>query len=605
MNQKIFTRFFYTILLLSCFTILATGQAFFTETFDGGLPATWKAQKVVGNDAASANWVHSTTGPGGSFAISPLASTTAGNGWMIFDSDLNCNEATGQNAWLISPVVDASDKTSVFLVFETFYRKFNDRPQIRIGTDLNDLNSWATIEVFPGINNNEYGGKLESNEQLNPQVLRIDITEHAAGEAAFYFAFQFLSTSETIQAGTSFGCAYAWQIDDVQLTSESKPDNELVAVDPLLPDNYATPVSQVDSIFFALSIINNGKLPQTNVSVTVDIAGDNGDTLTIMEDIGDIDPSDTLDIIFDETFVPSGTGIYTYDYTITQTEVDNVISNNKRSGAFIISEGLYSKDDNRIASATQPGTVSGENWEIGNYYFVVEEGFEAYEADFSVASNDDAHLGQSVTVFLYKVTGDILDGLEDDELETVGFGSYDFTNEENFDLVSAELFPLDGELEPGVELTPGEYLLMVQYTPDMFVPYSELAYNLNYQIATVVKNGGWFLGGFGSGVTAQVRMRIRSTTTSTKDPQLTDNQIDIYPNPVQNTLNVKIDLQEVTTQAQVSVMDARGRTMMVRSYEGVKSQTIPVDVSHWASGTYFLHVRTDEGVKTERIVVQH
>ncbi|MDX1939512.1 MAG: T9SS type A sorting domain-containing protein [Saprospiraceae bacterium] len=605
MNQKTFTRFFYTTLLLSCFSILATGQAFFTETFKDSLPSSWTVRKIIGNDAASARWNHTKAGPAGSFAISPLASTSKDNGWMIFDSDLNCNEATGQDVWLISPVINASDKSSVFLVFETFYRKFNDRPQIRVGTNLDSISSWATIEVFPGVNNNEYGGKLENNEQLNPQVRRINITEYAAGKSAVYFAFQYLSTSATLQAGTSFGCAYAWQIDDVQLTSESLPDNELVAADPLLPDNYATPVSQIDSVFFALSILNNGKLPQTNVKVKVDVEGDNGDMFTATEDVGDIDPSDTLDLIFEETFVPSGTGIYIYDYTITQTEADNVISNNTRSGAFIVTEGLYSKDDDRIASATQPSSVSGETWEIGNYYVVVKEGFEAYEASFSVASNADAHQGKSVTVILYKVTGNILDGLEDDELETVGFGSYDFTNEENFDLVTAELFPLEGELEPGVELTPGEYLLMVQYTPDLFVPYSELAYNLNYQIATVVKNGDWFLGGFGSGVTAQVRMRIRSTTTATKDPQLADNQIDVYPNPAQNTLNVKIDLQEVSTTAQVSVLDATGRTMLVRSYEGVKSQTIPMDVSRWASGTYFLHVRTDEGVKTERILVQH
>jgi len=55
---------------------------------------------------ASSNWIYSTTGPQGPFDIGIITSTTAGNGFMIFDSDLNCEGP--QDVWLISPSFDAN-----------------------------------------------------------------------------------------------------------------------------------------------------------------------------------------------------------------------------------------------------------------------------------------------------------------------------------------------------------------------------------------------------------------------------------------------------------------------------------------------------------------
>ena len=105
-----------SIKLLALLFLFTTGLSaqFFTEDFDGALPADWTAaQADMSPVNGTSNWVHSTAGPMGGFAINPLASTSAANGFMLFDSDLNCSG--GQDVWLISPAVDCSAFANVFV----------------------------------------------------------------------------------------------------------------------------------------------------------------------------------------------------------------------------------------------------------------------------------------------------------------------------------------------------------------------------------------------------------------------------------------------------------------------------------------------------------
>ncbi len=197
-------------------TIAFAQQRFFYEDFGNGIPPEWTSAVLLGNGLPDAAWQYTTVGPVGPFSLTtpPIASTTAGNGWALFDSDQNCNEGIGQNAWLITPAIDASDLDAVWIRFQTFYRKFLDIALVRIGYDLNNLNSWASIPVFPGLNNNQYGG---GSINQNPVYKVYDLSHLAAGRPVVYIAFQFLSDASTAGITPLFGCAYSWQIDDVEL----------------------------------------------------------------------------------------------------------------------------------------------------------------------------------------------------------------------------------------------------------------------------------------------------------------------------------------------------------------------------------------------------
>ncbi|MEM8525736.1 MAG: T9SS type A sorting domain-containing protein [Bacteroidota bacterium] len=189
-----------------------TQETILTESFNGGLPNGWTAEERQGDGQATANWFWTNSGPSGDFAVEPINSTSADNGWMLFDSDLNCSQQN-QEAWLVSPELDASNLTSVSLQFQTLYRSFNDRPTIEVSTDLEN---WTSFEVFPGVEANTFGS------EDNPQIVNIDISSVAANQSTFFVAFRFLSDETTNNGGNLTGCGYSWQMDDAVITGTSE-----------------------------------------------------------------------------------------------------------------------------------------------------------------------------------------------------------------------------------------------------------------------------------------------------------------------------------------------------------------------------------------------
>ena len=603
MSFKTVTKFYLFILIVFGLSTAAIGQEFFTEDFTTEIPADWTSVEVVGNGTASSVWIWSDEGPLGPFMEDPIASTSGG-GWILFDSDLNCNDPAGQDAWLISPLVDGTDKIGVFLQFETYYRSFNDRPQIRVGTDINDMTNWETYEVFPGIEANDPGGSLVGDPALNPQLISINISNVAAGNQ-FYFAFQFLSSADTGNGGNLTGCGYSWQVDDVKLLEDDPlPAHDLLISQPRLAPNFQTPASQVDTINFGFTVANVGAEDQTNVEIEVEIEGDNGDTYSVSDELGTVLADSTSILVFDSTdfFIPNGqTGLYSLTYTLTQDSVDAFPGNNSVETFFVVSDNTFAKDDNVIANATQPLDIS-TTWEIGSYFYIPNGGYRATEAVFSVASNGDAHQGQEVTVFLYEIDEDDDPGeFTDEDVDVVGFGTYAFTNEANFDVVTVELSDLlTGEA--GIELAEGgEYFIMVAYEPDMFVPFSEI--NYEFQVATVVKNDGWFLGGFGAGTTAQVRMNI-DELVGTNEVELSDTQLNLFPNPTADHIAIDLALEETSDEVELRIFNLDGKVLLTKGYENIKQQQLTVDVSNFPNGTYIAHIRTAEGTKAKKFFVQ-
>ena len=515
-----------------------------------------------------------------------FGSTTADNGFIIFNSDGNGENA--HDVTITSPVIDCSAQSQVFLKVENQYGYFSTGSvsvaQVGVSTNGTDFTYY---DILTAVEQNDLSDAV--------QVEFLELPE-AANEETVYIQFRWQGFFE-----------YAWRIDDIELSSQSaQPANELVLEEPRVAFNFATPVSQIDTVFLAFGIDNNGTDDQFNVSATATVTGDNGDNFTTTESTDTLQSDSSVVFLFDESFVPSGEGNYDISYSTSSDSADANPDNNAVDLNFVISEDIFSKDDGIIASATRPATIGDDFWEIGNYYLIANAGFEAFEAQISVASNDNAHQGQQVTVFVYEVTeDDDVGNFTDDDLTVLGFGEYEFTTEANFDLVTVPLFDLIEGTQGIVLPEDSEIFMTIQYTPDMFVPYSDLAYY--YDVATVVRgdDGGWFLGGFGPDITAIARMRIREEgTTATQEPQLDEDKLRVFPNPVDKQLTVEITLEEISEQVQVQLMSATGSILMENLYEGVKAERLNFNVEKYPAGTYFLNVRTAEGVRTQRFVIQ-
>ncbi|RMD76565.1 MAG: hypothetical protein D6818_00020, partial [Bacteroidetes bacterium] len=153
-------------------------------------------------------WTWTNIGPQGPYSIGPIESTTASDGWVIFDSDLLCSGS--QNAWLISPTIDLSGHDTVVLFFEQYYAVFFSQTFVQVSND--DGATWTAIEV------NQELGINEGTE--NPSVVEIDISQYVANSATARIAFQYLSDDPDQPLS---GCGYSWQIDDIRLESEGTP----------------------------------------------------------------------------------------------------------------------------------------------------------------------------------------------------------------------------------------------------------------------------------------------------------------------------------------------------------------------------------------------
>lgn len=622
-----FKNFTLIALFSFIFAVGLSAQTFFSEDFGDGIPDTWENVEVEGNGMPSSVWLHTTVGPTGPTPYDALTSTTADNGWAIFDSDLNNNLGSPQNAWLISPEIDATDKEIVWLVFETYYRSFDDRPQIRVGSDLNDLDSWETIEVFPGIGATDYA-------PFNPDIKSFDLTEFAAGQT-FRFAFQFLSDATTNNGGGSQGWAYAWQIDDVSLTDE----NPLPAIDLAFANDFwgispsaVTPGSQVVPFGFINDISNNGSGTVESSTVEISIANSSGVVFTDSHDYGSLAPNEQfIDYIFDNQFTPDATAdAYQGTYTLTPNDgADGVPDNNTVTFNFSVSDTLFSKD----LGATRSVAPAADNNYAYSCVYYVPNGTDMYArfVSFGVSDSQGALEGLSCNIFLYEWDGDVNgDGVVNTAEMTGGgaiaFNSYEFEGDEHLEILT---LPIDLDAE-AIPLQDGKYyVIAIQYIAqadeNMFLLASEEfnyfamnyltdslntndnTYPIQYASALDVGNSGEYgILGFGFDIVPLIRMSVSSNPdlTAVEESILPEGSVAVFPNPVDKVANVEFNLSELSQNVTIDVFDLTGKLVSRTKHQNVHNQTVNINVANLAAGNYKMRARTDAGIKTVNLSVQ-
>ncbi len=597
---------------------------FWTQDFNGGLPADWKAIMAAGNGNPTSNWVHTTTGPAGTFSTGPLLSTSAANGWMLFDSDLNCSG--NQDVRLQSPKLDLTGRDVVILEFETHYRRFNDVTSLRVSSD--SIN-WVEIPVFSGFTNGQFAdGTSVPGDTVNPFKVTIDLTAQAANKPQFWFAFRFLADPTTVIAGTDIGCGYSWQIDDVALYDIDNTPAINIAIGDFFfpPASYAQPVSQIktDTMGFFADLSNLGAATVTNVVLKAEVRqGTNAiwtDTLLIPA----IDTS-VMDSTFflPNVFVPNNLAIannYSIRYSVYSLDgADADMSNNTKQEAFVVTDFLYSKEAG-ATTAYRPGGDPSD-WAVANVYQTSKNWVDQYKAKKATMrviknSSDGTLNGNTVTIALMEVNDDIVsanwDGfdsstpfLTNPSLILKSFNLYNFTQNSQDVTIEQVLTDELNDIDI-ITLDPGKrYLLIADYQGAgnnlIFHAFSE---NISYfQISTAVYNDTWFLGGFGPEPAAVLRMEIDLYSTS-DEVSLPDNSLNFYPNPANSTLNVDINLEQPTL-ANITLADLNGRVITIDEVENAYKQRRQYDVSSLPNGMYIVRIATKAGTKTKKFVVQH
>ena len=621
--------FYKLFLILFIFSFQKTSAQFFQESFENGLPADWSAVMEAGNGQPFSNWVYTTSGPSGPYSTDPLNSSSSSDGWMMFDSDKNCNPAGVQDVWLISPLIDCTGKSEVHLSFEAYYVRFNDFTSIEVSVD--GQQNWTSFPIYEDLMNNEFAG---GDESVNPFFTTLDISSVAANESEVQFAFRFRSDPTTVLDPTfpTTGCAYNWQIDEVGLYEENPlPTFDMQILDFFfaVPPNAQIPSSQLEPIHFLADIKNSGGMPTTNVQLNIVIE----ETASGMEvfrdtiDYPDMQPGEVQENrIFEKSWVPdSAVEMYTGKYMVFMDEVDLVANNNTTKFNFSVTDSVFAKDFMGAPVAFSPDDST--DWSIAAHYFVPNgTGFKLTSVQFGVG-NPSAVSGGTVEVYLYEWEDQNNDkiaqanerGINSNTGNIIAHGTHIIDG--NSDLVkmpltnwttSTDQIPLEDNthylLAVHLQQVSGNNIpikLVATKSPD----YLAMAFLLD---SLNIPRFNAFLNETESDISADLfpfsefnpvlRMHINPIGTIIHHPKLSEKTVEVFPNPANSSIQLEFRFLERKDKVDVDIFHLNG-AILERKLENIKNEKILLDISNLTPGTYFINIKTREGMLSKKMVI--
>ncbi len=101
-----------------------------------------------------------------------------------------------------------------------------------------------------------------------------------------------------------------------------------------------------------------------------------------------------------------------------------------------------------------------------------------------------------------------------------------------------------------------------------------------------------------------VEMTIKDKTSGTEDLNLTQN-ISAYPNPVSDNLFVDLELDNLAKTLNIEMINASGQRVLSQDFDNVFKQTLQLNVSNLSNGIYLMNIRTQDGLSTRKVIVQH
>lgn len=529
----------------------------YSNTF--GTASEWSFQV---NGTANHNWVIGTTAPSGSFPIGAIASTTAGNGYALFDSDLLCGADGSQNSdvRLVSPV-DLTGQPAVQVTFESYYRQYNGSCWVIASTD--GIN-WDEYQVHAGLAGNA--------STANPLLTAVNVSATVGGSATAYIGFRYKG-----------GCDYAWMVDDVQI--ETLPDND-VAVNKVWSGDIITdyeysmvPDEQVSTMNIMTTVSNNGATVQTNVPVILTI--NMGATQVYTETMNVTIPVATEDtLVFATTFTPSTIG----DYTITVTgPVDDVSGNEVATTPYSTTDYIFAHD---FLGASVFRFDQDEETAMGNVYLMTaDQTLTAVQVEFETSTTPQTE----VVIEVWQVGANIQD-------LTYMYEQY--------------------YVIPATQIGPTKTTNIALDIPQNFIAGSQYVIDIKKPAGTSrVYFGGSDKGdddfstvcfgpfGTGNAVNFYISWGFSPAVRASFNPAAGIEEasnlegVSVYPNPSEGLVTISNDL---TIENTITVTDLTGKVVATK----VASTSTTIDLSNVGTGIYLVKVENTNGKKVERVVIK-
>jgi hypothetical protein len=349
----------------------APGDIIFSETFNGSI-GTFTAS---GPDAAV--WQFDTDGPDGQYSsptnIDIITSTTASNGFMIFDADLSnpgaAADFVSRSGSLVSPVINLTTTPNAVLVFEHDYRHCCSN-QFFVAVDVSDdgFNTFTTFNVSePGFGVNLRAGTVLTEVNLSPFLASgIDLTN-------FQFRFNFDGSTNT----TSH---YYWQIDDVYLIEQYPYELSIknLWLGDIVTDFETTETTQelAGELIVQAALKNLGTDIPANIRLKTRVLSSD---LTEVFNAAGGTLSNNFTLVNDTILFNTGfdlstlaIGTYTIETTIEHDQTDGILTNNMFERTFVMSENtLASFNQDQLLYQNSIGYVYGPRDPAGSVDMLV------------------------------------------------------------------------------------------------------------------------------------------------------------------------------------------------------------------------------------------
>ena len=546
---------------------------------DFSVPSSW----VISNSAANtSNWVIGSTIPAGAFLIDPIASTTAANGFALFDSDLDCSGNQIPNLTTAASI-NCSSYPDVILEFQQQYRRFDDSTFVFISN--NGGSTWVKYRVNTTLANNDFCA-------TNSEVVRLNITPTAGGQANVKIRFQFWSPTGSF---TAPGCGYSWMIDDVKLITP--PPFELQVLETYHANvfndwEYGTyPLSQTREVNVVSVVRSEGSSDETaTINYTITRNGtvvNSGSSAPFT-----LQPysNDTIEIL--TGYIPDAVGNYVVTSTITSANTDTDLSNNTKTSSFVVSNYIYSglNDLTTAQAYTYSAAAAPFNpSKVANRYFIANDiAFQGIDIAVSSVSTDNTAL-----------TIEVFDS--NDLLNPLSVGAFNIsathpTTAQYFTVVIPQAFLL----------ADGLYVASVgsSATDKQFYFYANVGDNDNSTIVNLPDGTGvptWFLSTLTPAVNLNFDPTIGVTGLST-NPGV---EFGVFPNPASDQLSWKVKSNEASSM-NVSLIDVNGKVVFNKTISGkIASYQDTLSLASFANGVYTLELKTISGVQTQKLVIAH
>jgi hypothetical protein len=571
------------------------GGAIWSEDFGGGFPAGW----AIDDQSGICPWKWSTNGSHGNFNGSnagdydaPINSTTAGNGFLIVDTDSANHFTYGQpsgttyqylDSYFATSVIDLSASySSLLLEFEQSFR-FNNTLDLVVQVS-SDSTNWIDYNVQGGVDNNTASD--------DPDLVSINISAAVGAAQTVY-----------LRIGWS-ARVYFWMIDDMRIIQGQDNDLELSKAyhgDIVLDYQYSKlPLEQATEMVVGAVVTNLGGVTQTNVTVGYDILQDGSSvstgSFTLDEDIIAAD-SDTG--WFSTGYTPDLTGDYRVVMTVSSDNVDENMTNQSDSSDFEVTDFVFAHDydeDFDIQVYGQDDDNGDANpYGHGNVFFPYNGGSSIYAIEVAFGSNTTS--GTSVIAEVHELGSGIQDVV--DTYQTVfDISPSDVNGGSNFHFTT---IVLDEE----ISLNAGTgYTIALQsegFTDELWIlsnsgdeDFSTTLYGPYGAGNSVNWYNGWEH-------TPGIRMNINPNVSGIEE-MIVETGFGIYPNPANSELSVRFD--ENLDVENVSVLDLKGKLILQQSPNAANGSNLSLDISGIAAGAYFVNVLSQHGISAQKLIIE-